>query len=138
MQVRSYKLLYSGCEKEGHHSSLDKVCIDSNCRSHELGCVKCIEQFHNGHEVILLSDFMKRLDNLNFSKQQKPESDDNSPIKAVKKAGADYREGIAELRKTFESAMAKIEDCLRYYEKAGEQLWQQLKKEPFGFRYDPN
>ena len=42
------------------------------------------------------------------------------------------------LRKVFEEAMVKIEDCLRYYDKAGDQLWKQLKKEPFGFRYDPN
>ena len=123
MQDNPRKLLFLICDKQGHNRVLDTVCLNSNCSSNMLVCATCIEQLHKGHEVILLSKFMETLDNLNFRKQEKPEkpgNNDDNLTKALKTAATNYKERVVELRKAFEESMAKIEDCLRYYDKAGE------------------
>ena len=113
MKVRKRNLVYLDCEKQGHISALDRVCIDSNCPYNELVCANCIEQLHAGHEVIPLRKLMEKLEDLNFCKEEKPENHDNNHIKGLKTAGANYKERIAGLRKALDDAMAKVEDCLR-------------------------
>ena len=139
MQVNPHRLRYFSCDKQGHQNlPMGKVCIDRNCRSQELVCASCVELLHSGHEVIDFSRFIEKLDNLNFGRHDKPESDVSKSIRAMKKARVDYKERVAILHKALSETMAALEACLRYYDDAEKQLSQQLEKEPLQFRYNPS
>lgn len=63
--------------------------------------------------MLLLTQFLERLDNLRFASQ--PDSGDKNPMYFVKSLKSTYIEEVAALKKVFERSLAQLEDCLQYY-----------------------
>ena len=84
MKARPNKLLYLNCERQGHQDrSLDHVCVEVGCARHELVCSSCIKELHTNHRVLLLGEFLAKLDDLNFNKQRPAISAGSQKLKSL-------------------------------------------------------
>ena len=119
MERRKAKLLYISCDRSAHNElPLNRLCIDSRCKEHVLLCEKCIEADHKGHQVTALNEFVDKLEDIKYSKQQ-PTS--NTPLvsnalKELKQLKVDATSAIDTIRRQIIKELSRLDAVTAFYE----------------------